>query len=93
MSVGQYGKVPEEGLGREEQPDGRYFRPSLGYWAVVWNQDERMRTRKRSKQLPAPDANFHWVLRPHLGPGSALPGIQWVGPVLHITLTNLLRLR
>lgn len=39
--MGEYRKVPEEGLGREEQPDGRRFSPSLAPWALGWDQGER----------------------------------------------------
>lgn len=73
--MGEYRKVPEEGLGREEQPDCRCFRPSLAHWASGWDQGERMGTRRRCKQLPAPEATY-------CSPGGALPGIQWLGPVL-----------
>lgn len=55
MSVGECRRVPEGGPASEEQPDGRWFRPSLAQWALDWDQGERMRTRRRGKA--APDAN------------------------------------
>lgn len=38
IGVGEYREVPEEELGREEQPDGS---PSLAPWALGWDQGER----------------------------------------------------
>lgn len=47
-------------------------------WASSWEQSERLRTRRRGKQPPAPDSSDCWVLTPHLASRVALPGIQGV---------------
>lgn len=60
--MGECGRVPEDGPGREERPDCRCWRPSLAPWALNWDHGGENEDQEEGKQPPMPvTSGRSWV--------------------------------